>query len=266
MNQAVVFDNVSVAVGGTKILDSVSATIPQGSVTGLVGPNGSGKTTLILTILQQISYTGKIRFGSNQSTSLPRIGYVPQRFQFDRGMPISVIDFLAMGVQRMTLWFGVRKKIRERSLELLKIVHAETLADRRLGVLSGGELQRVLLALAMAQEPELLIMDEPVAGVDVVGEQLFCELLEELRQEKGFTQLMVSHNLSVVLAHATHTILLNRCIIGQGKTKDVLTPDNLKLAYGMHMELPEKQSQIVCTNPTHQHGHTPHRKGTNRHA
>jgi zinc transport system ATP-binding protein len=238
---AITLDRVTVNRNGTSILNSVTATVPKGGVTGLIGPNGSGKTTLLMAILGQIGFSGKILFHFDGERR-PRVGYVPQRFQFDRGMPMSVLDFMTLDCQRMPLWFGVSSRHRKKVMEMLAIVKAEQLVKRRLGVLSGGELQRVLLALALREDPELLILDEPVAGVDVVGEQLFCELLEQLRKDRGFTQLMVSHNLSVVLAHATHAILLNRRIICQGNPREVLKPEMLMATYGMHMELPEFSS------------------------
>ncbi len=234
---AISLDRVSVNRNGTSILKSVTAMVPKGGVTGLIGPNGSGKTTLLMAILGQIGFTGRIEFGFEGRR--PRIGYVPQRFQFDRGMPISVLDFMTLGRQRIPLWFGVRSQHRQKAIGMLSVVKAAHLVKRRLGVLSGGELQRVLLALALQEDPELLILDEPVAGVDVVGEQLFCELLEQLRMEHGFTQLMVSHNMSVVLAHATHAILLNRRVICQGNPKEVLNPQTLMAIYGMHLDLPK---------------------------
>jgi zinc transport system ATP-binding protein len=247
---AITLDRVNVNRNGTSILKSITAIVPRGGVTGLIGPNGSGKTTLLMAILGQIGYTGRIEFGFDGNRR-PRVGYVPQRFQFDRGMPISVLDFMTLGRQRMPLWFGVHAPYRQKSIDMLAVVKAEHLLKRRLGVLSGGELQRVLLALALQEDPELLILDEPVAGVDVVGEQLFCELLEQLRKQHGFTQIMVSHNLSVVLAHATHAILINRRMICQGNPREVLKPEMLMATYGMHMELPEfSSSHEYCPHCT----------------
>ena len=119
-------------------------------------------------------------------------------------------------------------------MESLASVQAEELANRAIVVLSGGELQRVLLALALQQKPDLLVLDEPAAGVDIHGEQIFCELLETLRAERGFTQLMVSHDLATVIHHATHVICLNRTVIAQVMPKEVLTNDNLMALFGLH--------------------------------
>lgn len=248
----VAFDRVSVCIDGVSILEDVNASSPRGGCTAVVGPNGAGKTTLLMALLGHLPYTGCIRIGSREDNIKSRIGYVPQRMQFDRGLPMTVCDFMVMGIQRRPLWLGTRRGNRDRARELLAAVHSETLENRMLGVLSGGELQRVMLALALAQEPLLLILDEPASGVDVQGGQLFCELLERLRRERGFTQLMVTHDLATVTHHATHVIMLNRRVVAEGPPRDVLTPANLGAVFGMHMgladaqALPEGQSACTC--------------------
>jgi zinc transport system ATP-binding protein len=237
-----VFEDVSVELGGVTILNQVKARVPQGGSTAIVGPNGAGKTTLLLALLGEIPHRGTIRRACRADGGTLRIGYVPQRLAFDRGMPMTVAEFLAAGDQRLPLWFGVRRRWRERGRRLLAAVRAEALENRAIGVLSGGEIQRVLLALALAQEPDLLILDEPAAGVDMEGEQVFCELLESLRREKGFTQLMVSHDLSTVTHHATHVICLNRSVMAEGPPRDVLTRETLTAVFGLHMGLVDRRS------------------------
>lgn len=231
---AVRFDKVSVRRGGLTILDEVSAVVPRGSCTVIVGPNGAGKTTLLLALLGEVPYGGRIRAGTGGAL---RIGYVPQRINLDRGMPLTVTEFLALGEQRRPLWLGVRPDVRRKVCGFLDLVHAAHLADRRLGALSGGETQRVLLALALQRDPELLVLDEPSAGVDFEGEHLFCELLEELRARRGFTQLMVSHDLGMVAHHATHVICLRRRVAAEGNPTEVLTPEILNALFGLHMGL-----------------------------
>lgn len=235
---AVVFDCVSVCRSGVSILEEISATVPRGGCTAIVGPNGAGKTTLLMAVLGTIPFTGSIRMPPLGQTAPQRIGYVPQQLAFDRGMPMTVRDFLVMGLQRRPLWLGAKRASRERARELLAAVQAETLEGRMLGVLSGGELQRVLLALALEQDPQLLVLDEPASGVDVQGGQLFCELLERLRLASGFTQLMVSHDLATVTHHATHVIMLNRRVVAEGSPQTVFTPANLGAVFGLHMGLP----------------------------
>ena len=239
---AVRFERLSVRLGGNLILDQVSASVPQGSCTAIIGPNGAGKTTLLLAFLGELAYSGKIHpAGAGKGRTL-RIGYVPQRLQFDRGMPLTVLEFMVMGRQRSPLWFGVRPPYRQRALELLQAVGMVGLEKRRLGALSGGELQRVLLALALSDEPELLVLDEPASGVDFQGEQVFCELLKVLRCERGFTQLMVSHNLSSVTHHASHVICLKHRVIAEGAPREVLTHQTLTAIFGPHMGLVDSRA------------------------
>ena len=248
---AVRFEEVSVEQGGVSILDKVTATVPKGSCTAIIGPNGAGKTTLLLALLEEISYQGRIRITLNNHP--PRIGYVPQRLSFDRGMPLTVNEFLAMGFQKKPLWFGIQRNLRKQSLDFLGLVRAEHLAGRRIGALSGGEMQRVLLALALLQQPDILVLDEPSAGVDFQGEHLFCELLDELRRQQGFTQLMVSHDMATVTHHATHVICLNRKVAAEGPPRQALTHNNLTAIFGVHMGLVNSRSmpddQTACSAP-----------------
>ncbi len=248
---AVRFEQVTVERGGISILDAVTATVPKGSCTAIIGPNGAGKTTLLMALLGEIGFQGKITWGNTDKS--PRIGYVPQRLSFDRGMPLTVSEFLAMGFQKKPLWFGIVPGIHNRSREILAQVKAEHLATRKIGALSGGELQRVLLALALRQDPELLVLDEPSAGVDFRGELIFCELLDKLRTSKGFTQLMVSHDLATVTHHATHVICLNRKVAAEGPPRLTLTGENLTAIFGMHMGLVSSRSmpdnRAVCSAP-----------------
>ncbi|MBM9613715.1 metal ABC transporter ATP-binding protein [Desulfobulbus rhabdoformis] len=248
---AIRFKEVTVERGGISILDSVSANAPKGSCTAIIGPNGAGKTTLLMALLGEIGYQGAIVLGNGKQPL--RIGYVPQRLSFDRGMPLTVSEFLAMGFQKKPLWFGIIPKIQDNSRRILAQVKAEHLATRKIGALSGGELQRVLLALALRQDPDLLVLDEPSAGVDFRGELIFCELLDKLRVSKGFTQLMVSHDLATVTHHATHVICLNRKVAAEGPPQLTLTPENLTAIFGMHMGLVRSRSmpenRVVCSAP-----------------
>lgn len=239
---SVEFRDVTVKLGGVLILDRVTASVPRGGCTAVVGPNGAGKTTLLLALLGEISYSGDVRVVCAHGGPSARIGYVPQRLSFDRGLPLTVEEFLGMGLQRTPLWLGLRPSSRLRSLELLEMVGGPHLAKRPMGGLSGGEQQRVLLALALLREPELLVLDEPAAGVDFEGEHLFCELLDGLRREKGFTQLMVSHDLATVTHHATHVICLNRRVAAEGHPREALTSHTLTAIYGIHMGLVDSSS------------------------
>ena len=235
-SDALAFVDLSVTLGGVRALEHVNAHVPQGSCTAVVGPNGAGKTTLILALLGERAFSGKI-CQPEQAGRPARIGYVPQKLYFDRGMPLTVLEFLALSLQRRPLWCGISRAAQDLATELLAAVQAGHLVKRQLGHLSGGETQRVLLALALAQKPDILVLDEPAAGVDPQGESLFCDLLEELRCREGFTQLMVSHDLGMVTHHADHVICLNRTVIAEGRPSEVLTGANLMRLFGLHMGL-----------------------------
>ena len=232
---AIEFEGLSVEMGGVSILDNINANVPKGKCTAIIGPNGAGKTTMLLALLGEIKYSGNIQFDSHNSPDGIRIGYVPQRFIFDRGIPLTVIEFLSMGVQKKPFWLGISPKFQEKAAGLLFSVKAEHLLKRRLGALSGGEMQRVLLALAIQREPDILVLDEPDSGVDMKGGQVFCELLESLRKANGFTQLMVSHDLGMVAYHASHVICLNRTVIAEGPPNEIFKTDILLNIFGPHI-------------------------------
>ena len=256
---AIIFDHVSVTRSGLNILDQVNAEVPKGSWTVLIGPNGAGKTTLLLALLGEVHYRGNIILNGGKGL---RIGYVPQKLALDRGMPFTVAEFLAMGIQKRPLWLGVSRLARKKAIELLEEVHASHLMRRRVGTLSGGEMQRVLLALALQQNPDLLVLDEPSAGVDFEGGRLFCELLEDLRKSQGFTQIMVSHDLGMVAHHATHVLCLKRRIVAQGKPSAVLSGDILQTLFGMHMGLICAQDhRHTMPDTASQHESTPSSRG-----
>ncbi len=242
--------NLSVRAGGTEILSGINADIRCGEVTALVGPNGAGKTTLLLAILGLVPYTGEIRFcrAAEHGEGAPRIGYVPQRLDFDRNTPMTVLDFFALSSQRYPVIFGHSARSRRSARESLTRVDADHLVSRPLGKLSGGELQRILLALALRDNPDILLLDEPVSGVDLSGEALFCDFLGKIHSETRFSLLLVSHDLSVVGRHADRVICLNRRIICQGATTAMLTPENLEAMYG-------SGAHLVSHGPANGRGH-----------
>ena len=225
-------ENFTKIYGDKKAVDSLTLEIGRGEVYGFIGHNGAGKTTLVLALLNETDYTGTIDFCSNRR---PRIGYVPQHLAFDRGMPLTVIEFIAAFHQKLPLCFGIRKDLKKKLHELLGETGCLHLENRPLGALSGGELQRVMLAGALSQEPELLILDEPASGIDFKGGEVCCELLERFRKAFGFTQLMVTHDLNTVMAHATHVICLNRTLIAEGEPHAVLSDKVLAKAFGPHV-------------------------------
>ena len=228
---AITIRGVTVRRGSSVLLDNVNASIRCNETTAVIGPNGAGKTTLLSAIMGLIPYEGDIEFcrTTEHGGGKPVIGYVPQRLDFDRGMPVTVLDYLSLSHQGIPVWLGIRKGVRERSLKSLKRVAADHLAFKSLGSLSGGELQRVMLALALMNEPDILLLDEPVSGVDPAGGELFCDLIEELHREKRFTLVLVSHDLSVVTSHADQVLCLNKTVQCQGRAVEVLTKETIAL-------------------------------------
>lgn len=229
------FSHVSVRLGGRDILKDICAEAPAGGNTVLVGPNGAGKTTLLMCLLREQSFTGSIRF--SHSSRPPRVAYVPQTLTLDRSLPLRVDEFLALNRQRPPLWFGLRPTATQDATQLLRCVRAEQLVRCRMGDLSGGELRRVLLAAALGRTPDLLILDEPEAGVDVRGERLFWELLDTSRRERGFTQIMVSHNLPLVAHYATHVICLHTTVRAAGAPRTTLSSRLLMELFGVPIHL-----------------------------
>jgi zinc transport system ATP-binding protein len=231
---AIIFDDISVSINNISILENITAAIPMNSFTAVIGPNGAGKTTLLLALLNQIKYNGSIKLSNNFPIKKLKIGYIPQRFAFDRNFPLSVMEFLAINLQKIPLWLGIKKKYQSIIQTLLSSVKADNLIDKKLGELSGGEIQKILLGLALLQKPDLLILDEPTAGVDLYGEHVFCELLENLRNKYQLTIIMVNHDLTTVAAHASHIICLNKELIATGTTKEILTKEILTKTFGPH--------------------------------
>jgi zinc transport system ATP-binding protein len=222
---------VSVTLGKARILSNVSIDPPKGKITAVVGPNGAGKTTLFRAILGLIPFTGTIKRGRSAGGRPFRMGYVPQRLDFDRGMPMTVRDFLCCGLQRRPLWLGHRRSAIRKIQEVLERIGAGGWEPRLLGTLSGGELQRTLLAMALARDPDILLLDEPVAGVDAAGEQMFCDLLGSLQAQGHYTMLLVNHDLSIVTRHADYVICLNQSVHCEGNPVETLTAGNLKTLY-----------------------------------
>jgi ABC-type Mn2+/Zn2+ transport system ATPase subunit len=233
---AITFEDLTVSLGGRVILDRLNVTVVRGALTAVMGPNGAGKTTLLHAILGLIPYSGRIRFGDH-GDKRPRIGYVPQRLDLDRGSPITVRDFLVSVTIRRPIWAGVTRAADRDVQAVLDRVGVKNVLRSPLGKLSGGETQRVLLAQALLGKPEILLLDEPSAAVDVTGGALFCDILEEVQTEMNITTLLVSHDLSVISTHARFVICLNHGIVCSGPVIETLTPENLKKLFSPHVDL-----------------------------
>lgn len=246
---------VNVTVNQAQLLWDVNAAIPRGKITALIGPNGAGKTTLILAILGVIPYQGKILFlrDGTPRTDRPRLGYVPQRLDFDRGLPLTVLDFLIISFERRPLWLGYAKRAKDKAMRALDAAGISHLGARKIGRLSGGELQRVMFAMALSREPEILLLDEPASGIDVAGETMLCEFMTHVQNDGRLTVIIVSHDLSVVTGHAQHVICLNRSVQCQGGAIEVLTPENIMAVYGPHAGLYRHSESAGCLHGPGKH-------------
>ena len=227
-------DRVSVRRGGQVLLQDVSMHIHCGQLTVLIGQNGAGKTTLIKALLGQIPHTGIIRHVDGRGLDIPhlRTGYVPQHLDFDREIPLTVRDFMAASFSRRPVWTGIGKRTRAAVDSALAAVEIPDLGDRPLGKCSGGELQRVLLALALNPAPDLLVLDEPVSGIDRNGMRMFLETLLHLRQTRHMAILLVSHDLHFVQEYADHVVLLEKSVLAQGRAAEVFASPEFDMVFG----------------------------------
>lgn len=226
-------DNVCVTRGGSTLLAGVNLHVHCGQLTALIGHNGAGKTTLMRALLREIPYQGAIRHLDESGREIPhlRTGYVPQQLRFDESMPVTVEDFLAASLQKRPVWLGVGKRGRQLVSQTLAQVEGQALLKKPLGRLSGGELQRVLLALALTPAPDLLLLDEPVSGVDQNGQMLFLDTVLKLREHHHMAILLVSHDFALVERYADRVALLDKRVLSKGTPAEVFASDAFKQAF-----------------------------------
>ena len=228
-------EGLSVRLQGDSILEDVSFHLHCGEIVALIGPNGAGKSSLFRSILGQMPYKGNITFapaggpairladGTVTGGKRPLVGYVPQAPSFDRGDPVSVLDFFTAATAKWPVWLPVSKKHREQAAACLARVHGEDLLDKPMGALSGGQLQRVLLALALEPVPHILILDEPLSGVDIEGEHQLLEMLDELRTQYDLSIFLSTHDFATLGQFADKVILLNKKVLRAGPPDEVLS-------------------------------------------
>ena len=215
-------EGLGVHFGGEEVLQNVSFHLHCGEIVALIGPNGAGKSSLFRTILGQVPHSGSIVFQrAGGGRARPLIGYVPQSPSFDRGDPVSVLDFFTAATARWPVCLPIPGKYRERCRRSLERVHGGDLLDRPMGGLSGGQLQRVLLALALEPVPHILVLDEPLSGVDIEGEHQLLEMLDELRTEYDLSILLSTHDFATLGQFADKVILLNKRVLRMGPPEEV---------------------------------------------
>jgi zinc transport system ATP-binding protein len=227
-------EGFNVTIGKAPILKDVNIHIHCGELTAIIGPNGGGKTTLLKAILGEVKHTGELKYldAKGVHSGHPLIGYVPQHLSFDFSTPTSVLDLFVSCGSKIPAWLFSPKSIRNRVTEGLARVKAEHLIDRRIGALSGGELQRVLLALALDPIPDLLLLDEPVSGIDKNGLELFYNIVSEIREKYDLSIILVSHDLDLVARYADRVILLNGTVISSGTPEKVFNDENTINIFG----------------------------------
>ena len=227
--------HIGVQTDGHTLLKDVNLHVHCGELTAIIGRNGAGKTTLLKAILGEIPHTGSVAFSGHNGTPVvggkPRIGYVPQALSIDRNTPASVYDVLLSLTEGYPAFFPKRRKTVERFRAHLARFRADELLDQPIGRLSGGELQRVLLAAATLPTPDLLVLDEPVSGVDNSGLAEFYSLLQQLKEQEDMVILLVSHDLEFVRRHADKVVLLDKTVQAFGSPEDVFATEAFGTAF-----------------------------------
>lgn len=233
--------DVGVRLGSHIALEQVNLHVHCGELTAIIGPNGAGKTTLLRAIMGEVAHTGQMIFlpaDNPMRNQRPRIGYVPQRIEIDKSAPLTVLDLFAAAGTRWPLWLWYPKRIREEAREALSCVGAEELMEQRLGNLSCGQLQRVLLALAIKPVPELLLLDEPLAGLDHAGTAQFYEIVSGLRRYMDLSILLVSHDLNAAAAIADRMVFINnRSLLFEGTPSEVLQQPDVRSTFGLDIHV-----------------------------
>jgi manganese/iron transport system ATP-binding protein len=252
-NAAVVdFQHVSVRYEGKAVaLDDVTFQLWRGERVAIVGPNGAGKSTLLKVVAGILQPTsGRADVYGHGAGGHICIGYVPQRSQVDWKFPVTVADVVLMGrVARIGLFRQAGRHDHEIVRESLAQVGAVDLSKRQIGELSGGQQQRVFIARALAQEAELLLMDEPLTGLDVPSQDAIFEILDRLRGVQ-MTVLVSTHDLQLAAERFDRLMLLRRSLLGLGRPPDVLTPENLRLAYGTHLTVLDAAEGLLALGDT----------------
>jgi iron complex transport system ATP-binding protein len=242
--------NLSVTIDGNTILRDVDLQVPSGAWVGLVGPNGAGKTTLLRAIVKLVAHDGSIALGGETLNGERRaiaklIAYVPQQPLIPLGLPVA--DYVLMGRTPYIHYFGVEsRKDLNIVAEVLDQLDLDGFASRMLGSLSGGELQRAVLARALAQQAPILLLDEPTAALDVGHQQQVLELVDRLRNERELTVVSTMHDLSLAGQFPESLVLLDGGrVVATGSARDVLTEELIRVHFGASVRVLSENGSIV---------------------
>lgn len=262
-------ENVSASHNGVLAISNISFSVAEGDLLGIVGPNGAGKTTLFRSILGLQDFQGRIKLfgydGDQYRSLLPMVGYVPQKVSFEQNFPATVYDVVAMGIlpskmvrkgikliqSRGCSWnriFGESVRDSEKVEKALEIVGLKSLRDRRISELSGGEQQRTFIAEALVKEPVLMILDEPVTGVDLEVQNKFYSVIRRINSEKKISIIWASHDLSAISDYANKVACMNRDLFFHGEKEEFFSNKDLLKTYS------ESAMQVHMHNHSHDHG------------
>jgi zinc/manganese transport system ATP-binding protein len=248
-NDLLRLEDIGVRLGGRQILSGVSFTVSPGQFTGLIGPNGAGKTTLLRVILGLTPPTeGRVLLNGSPRTRRggSLIGYVPQKLTIDQDMPLRARDVVGLGIDGNKLGFPLPSASRrQRVTEALQAVGAESYADARIGELSGGEQQRVLIAQALIGRPKLLLLDEPLANLDLRSEQGIVSVLARLAHEQGIAVLISAHDLNPLLREIDTVVYVAAGRAAAGPTDEVIRSEVLSGLYGSRVDVLNVHGRVL---------------------
>ncbi len=252
--EALAVNGVTVRLSGRRVLDEVSFTIAPGEFTGLIGANGAGKTTLFRVILGLQAITdGSVRVAGARR---PALGYVPQKFMLDPDMPLRGRDLVALGLDGHRLGLPLPSRGRRALVEeMLEAVDATAIADARVGRLSGGEQQRILIAHALISRPKLLLLDEPLANLDLRSAQEVVGLLARIAREQGIAILISAHEMNPLLPVMDRIVYLAAGRAASGTVAEVVRSDVLGGLYGHHVDVLRVHGRVIVVAGT---GHDEH--------
>jgi zinc/manganese transport system ATP-binding protein len=248
-HELLTLDNIGVRLGGRQILDDVTFSLRKGEFTGIIGPNGAGKTTLLRVILGLLEPSGgRVLIDGEplHNKNKASIGYVPQKLVIDPDMPLRARDVVSLGLDGHKLGFGFPSRQRRELIEAtLTDVGAAGYADARVGELSGGEQQRVLIAHALISRPKLLLLDEPLANLDLRSEQEIVALLGRLARDQGISVLLSAHDMNPLLGVMDRIVYVAGGRAIAGRADEVVTSEGLTRLYGHHVDVVRVHGRVL---------------------
>ncbi|MDA9471468.1 metal ABC transporter ATP-binding protein [Enterococcus sp. 5H] len=237
INNNLSIEHLTVSYQGQKALIDISLQIPAGKITGIIGPNGAGKSTFLKGMLNLLKTDSRaVKLGQTPiDLQKKRVAYVEQRSALDLSFPINVLEVVLLGTYpKLGLMKRPKKEDKAKALAALQTVQLEAFAKRQIGELSGGQLQRVFIARVLAQDADVIVLDEPFVGIDMTSEKVIMDILKQLK-EAGKTIVIVHHDLHKVAHYFDEIIILKKRLIAAGPVATTFTNKNIQAAYGETM-------------------------------